>query len=264
MPSPFPGMNPWLENAAVWQTFHSLLMSKLAVTLEKQVAPKFYVNIGRDVFLTNFEGERVGRVGPDVSLASPPTTSTPAESGSAAISAPATAILEDAQIDPPSQGFLEVRTDRDDQIVTVIELLSPANKRPGKDRDGYEAKRRSLLHGWVNLVEVDLLRGFGRMGYSELPPCDYAVGVLQPTTRREVAVWPVGLRDRLPVFPVPLGEGDTPARLDLQALVDATYDEAGFHRHIYRHQPTPMLPADDLAWATNILERAGIAYAGSS
>ena len=55
--------------------------------------------------------------------------------------------------------YVEIRDRRDRELVTVVELLSPANKHPGPDREQYLAKRMELLNGPVHLVEIDLLRG---------------------------------------------------------------------------------------------------------
>ena len=53
-------------------------------------------------------------------------------------------------------------------MVTVIELLSPSNKRAGDDREQYLAKRRELLRSPAHLVEIDLLR--------DGPPCPRKAG----------------------------------------------------------------------------------------
>jgi Protein of unknown function (DUF4058) len=43
MPSPFPGMNPYLEHADVWQDFHQSFIPLLRRLLAEQVRPKYLV-----------------------------------------------------------------------------------------------------------------------------------------------------------------------------------------------------------------------------
>ena len=44
------------------------------------------------------------------------------------------------------------------QVVTVIEVVSPTNKFAGAGRDSYVAKQREVLNSQAHLVEIDLLR----------------------------------------------------------------------------------------------------------
>src|SRR6202011_1559181 len=100
--------------------------------------------------------------------------------------------------------FLEVRDRQGRELVAVIELLSPSNKRPGEDREQYLAKRRELLRSPAHLVEIDLLRGGPPMPLEDRPVCDYSVLVSRAERRPVAAFWPLRLRDRLPVIPIPL------------------------------------------------------------
>jgi hypothetical protein len=54
--------------------------------------------------------------------------------------------------------YLEVRESGTDAVITVIEVLSPKNKRKGDGRVTYEAKRQKILDSASHLVEIDLLR----------------------------------------------------------------------------------------------------------
>ena len=54
--------------------------------------------------------------------------------------------------------YLEVREVATKELITVIEVLSPANKRSGKGRSIYEAKRTKILTSMTNLIEIDVLR----------------------------------------------------------------------------------------------------------
>jgi hypothetical protein len=145
--------------------------------------------------------------------------------------------------------FIEIRDRRSRELVTVIELLSPSNKRPGPDRDQYLAKRGQILASPAHLVEIDLLRGGAPMPADDRTDCDYAVLVSRAEQRPHAGFWPIGLRDRLPVIPVPLRAGDPDARLDLQEVLDHIHDTGGYAYYIYDGTPEPPLRPDDVAWA---------------
>jgi hypothetical protein len=101
----------------------------------------------------------------------------------------------------------------------------------------------------VNLVEIDLLRGGRRLPVEGLPECDYYALVSRPAERPDVGLWPVRLRERLPVVPIPLRPSETAARLDVQETLHRVYDEAGYQDYIYSGELTPALAADDAEWA---------------
>jgi Protein of unknown function (DUF4058) len=145
--------------------------------------------------------------------------------------------------------FLEVRDRQGRELVTAIELLSPSNKRSGDDREQYLAKRRELLRSPAHLVEIDLLRGWTSMPQEGRPECDYSVLVSRAEKRPAADFWPIGLRDRLPVIPIPLRSPDAAARIDLQEVLHRTYDGPGYEHFIYSGEPEPSLSANDSAWA---------------
>ena len=107
--------------------------------------------------------------------------------------------------------------------------------------------------GRAHFIEIDLLRGGPRMPWLDLPECDYCVVVSRAERRPKAGVWPIRLRDRLPVIPVPLREGDPDARLDLQELLHRIYDAAGYAYDIYSGSPEPPLSPDETAWAEAVL-----------
>ena len=133
--------------------------------------------------------------------------------------------------------------------MTVVELLSPSNKRLGSDRDQYLAKREQILGSTAHLVEIDLLRGGKPMPVVDRPDCDYSVLVSRVEQRPEAGFWPIHLRSHLPEIPVPLRPPDADARLDLQAILHRLYDAAGYEDYIYGGNPDPLLAPDDLEWA---------------
>lgn len=149
--------------------------------------------------------------------------------------------------------FLEVRDRQSRELVAVVELLSPSNKRPGPDRDQYLAKRDRLLSSRAHLVEVDLLRGGRPMPMDGRPDCAYSALVSRAGERPAAGFWPIGLREPLPVVPVPLREPDGDARLDLGAVLHGVYDASGYEDYIYDGRPDPPLAPEDNAWARGLL-----------
>lgn len=215
MPSPFPGMNPFLEQERAWNDFHESFMPAARDAIAAQVCPHYIAKINEHLVIHELP-EHPRRL-------------------------PA--------VDVERLSFIEIR-DRDGwQLVTVIELLSPANKYAGPDREQYLAKRGQLLASAVHFVEIDLLRGGPRMPMENLPECDYCVLVSRVQTRPDAGVWPIRLREPLPPIPIPLRPPHADAQLDLQQLLHRIYDAAGYEDYIYHGHPQPQLSAEDAAWA---------------
>lgn len=252
MPSPFPGMNPYLEQTAVWHSFHEQFLPYCQEALVPQVRPRYLVKLDEHVYLhERTAGERAFLGRADASVTG--TGRSPGHAGSAAatalLDAPAVARLAPVPVDAVRELFLEIRDRSDRRVVTVIELLSPSNKAPGPDRDQYLDRRRRLLQSDVNLVEIDLLRGGRRPPLEGVPACDYCVTVSRPEDRPDVAVWPLRLRDVLPTVPVPLAAGEPAARLDLGAVLRRAWEAGGYEDYVYDGRPEPALSPEDEAWA---------------
>src|SRR5262249_40161893 len=144
-------------------------------------------------------------------------------------------------LDVERLAFVEIRDRRNRELVTVVELLSPSNKRAGSDRDQYLAKREQILSSTAHLVEIDLLRGGKPMPRADRPDCEFSMLVSRVEDRPRAGFWPVRLRSALPEIPVPLRSPDADARLDLQAIVHRLYDAAGYEDYIYGSSPDPPL-----------------------
>jgi len=253
MPSPFPGMNPYLEQPGVWPDFHVTLLTELRRALVAQVSEKYVVGVEEELFIHEATAEeRRLTARADVAVTERGAHRGQAAPSTGAPAAPTYATLP-VTVDVERHRSLAVRDREGGQVVTAIEVLSPTNKDPSKHRDQYEAKRLRLIESGVNLVEIDLLRGWGRMPMDGLPPCDYCVMVSRSEEWPRAGVWPLGLRDVLPKVPTPLRPPDPDAWLDLQAALHRVYDDAGYARRLYRHEPNPPLAADEQAWARQLL-----------
>jgi hypothetical protein len=252
MPSPFPGMNPYVERASVWHDFHERWIPLVADLIGAQVLPRYFVRIDEQMYIHELSaGERrfLGRGDVLVPALTPAGTATVA--AAPVLEAPAEVGVP--AVDTETLSFLEIRDRDSHELVTVVELLSPSNKYAGPDREQYLAKARQLQRSWVHFVEIDLLRGGPRMPWLDMPPCDYCVVVSRFERRPKAGFWPIRLRERLPEIPIPLRRGDADARLDLQQVLHRIYDAAGYAYYIYTGPPEPALSAEDAAWARPFL-----------
>jgi hypothetical protein len=242
MPSPVPGMNPYLERPAKFNGFHQKFPVYAIEKLVPQVRPRYFVDTDVDVYIHEPPAERRSLVGrPDVHVAERPTDRPMVRTAHARVAAPSTSILP-LDVDEIELPRVEIRDKDDNRLVTVIELLSPTNKIELEHRGKYTEKRRKLLRAGVNLVEIDLLRGGQRMPLQPVPPCDYLVVVCRADEQPSAGVWPISLRSALPVIPVPLKPGDGDATLDLQAILHTIYDQAGYIDHLYQGPVDPPSP----------------------
>lgn len=254
MPSPFPGMNPYIERPDVWNDFHDTFIPALREVLSAQVVPQYYVRIEENLYIHEPPAKERFPLGkPDLSVHSGELPG-PAI-GTAAIAAPAyvgmPVVVEEERLP-----YLEIRDRLKHEVVTIIELLSPANK-ASSGRDQYLAKVQRILASKTNFVEIDLLRDHTKMPWNRLPACDYYAIVSRYTERSGenpvAAIWPLGVRDPLPTISIPLRSGEPEPTVDLQAILHHIYDTAGYRMFLYQADPEPPLRPADAVWAALLL-----------
>ncbi len=257
MPSPFPGMNPFLESADAWQTFHANYVGALEDQLAEVLPDGYYAKTEVTLILHEPSAEeRLLTWRADVGLGEepegPPLSRPTAASAVADPAVWHTAIPDVQEERHYSTNVHDVQSRR---IVTVIEHLSPSNKVGGSNFSAYSLKRTRLVNEGVNLVEIDLLRKGGRMPFANPPPGDYCVSVARAADAPRVDVWPIRLRDPLPTVPVPLDPQVDDVSLNLMAALHEVHDRKRYDRWIYRNAARidPPLSPDDAAWA---LDRA--------
>jgi len=252
MPSPFPGMDPYLEDPNLWPDFHLTFLIALRAALNSVLPAPYVARADRHVWVDDPESELrlLGR--PDMYVADPLDART-GVGAATELAAPVTALLPFPA--RKGQPFLKILDTRQHRVVTAIELLSPSNKRPGRDRDAYLNKRADYLASQVNLVEMDLLRSGVRAPVSgPLPPADYYIMVSRASDFPKAGVWPLSVRDHLPPAPIPLNPGEECPLLQLRPSLDRAYDEAGYAQEIdYDQPPAPPLNPADAAWASELL-----------
>jgi hypothetical protein len=176
------------------------------------------------------------------------------------------AVQVDFDTESETQRSLRILDTRSgNQVVTAIEFLSLANKSEPVGRTTYRRKQAALLAAGVNLVEIDLLRDGEYvlavpLHQVPLPYLDpYRICVTRGCRPEEAELYRVSLRDRLPIFRVPLRESDADVLLDLQDLIDRAYEDGGYAHDIdYRVDPQPPLQEDDADWADALLREKGL------
>jgi hypothetical protein len=244
-------MDPYLEQEVLWHDFHEKFIPAAAAYLAAQVLPRYIVLIDENVYLRNVTTESRSWLGrPDFSVTEGWTLGSTA--GSATVrTAPTQITLPD--VDYERESFLEVRDRQNRELITVVEVLSPTNKRPGDHRGQYLTKRSGLLRSPVHFVEIDLLRGGPPLPPEDRPGGPYSVVVSRAGMRPQADFWPFGLRDPLPTVPIPLKASDGDATLDLRAILNRVYDESGYAYFLYDHEPDPPLTGEEERWARSLI-----------
>jgi hypothetical protein len=255
MPSPFPGMDPYLEEPSLWPDFHGTMLVAIRAALNSTLPPRYTAFLDRYVWLEEADAANRVRLGkPDVSMTDRGTPAPAGGSGVATVPAPAMIVLPAVR----RQGtrYLRIVDRRNRRVVAVLELLSPSNKEAGPEREAYLTKRNEYLATGTNLVEIDLLRAGQRLPLGDPLPAigAYYVLVSRASEFPNAALWPFGVRDPLPPVPVPLDPDDAFVSLDLKPCLDRAYDEGRYADELpYARPPTPPLREPDATWARQLL-----------
>ncbi len=248
MPSPFPGMDPYLEHPQLWQEVHSRLIVVIADALGPQVRPKYRVAIEKRVY-EDADNLLVGRPDGAIFRALPDTELPPMPQSGGVLTQPV--IVEVPMPEEVRERYLEIREVETGEVVTTLELLSPSNKKAGKGRQMYEAKRLKVLGSLTNLIEIDLIRSFKPLPIrGTIAPSLYRILVSRADQRPKAALYAFNLSDPIPAFPVPLQPKDVEPLGDLQLLLNQVYDRASYDLVIdYTQEPVPPLQEADAVWA---------------
>lgn len=259
MPSPFPGMDPWLEATDIFPSVHGALIFLIREALNRSLPPGYAATSNNRVWVDP-ESSRE----PDVSVYG--RENPDAKAGGTATLSGLVAIGRVRMSDPWEEPYLEIRSDRGKRLVTAVEVLSPSNKRAGEGRRLYQQKQKECRLGDVHLVEIDLLRA--GLPTTHMPrhllekkagPYDYHVCVRRAGDQLELFGAAIKLTDRLPAFGVPLDPGVPAVVVDLQAAFDRCYDGSRYPELVdYTRPPDPPLTPDQQAWAEGVLRAKGV------
>lgn len=262
MAGQFPGIDPFLEFQANWPDFHNRLITEICNDLGARLPDAYVARVDERVEVVIPETESltiyrpdvlVGRFG-DVSGGGPAP-----ESSASDVTKPIVTEILDRDPEEVRLTFVEIRSSPGLELVTVIEVLSPANK-SWQGRHAYLEKRDKLHASRINLVEIDLLLSGAPLPMKQrIPPGGYyaivARGVRLPLA--ELYRWTV--HDPLPRLPIPLAEQDADIVIDLQALATRVYDLGRYVQTLHYDRPLPesaQLSPADRAWVESLVTRA--------
>jgi Protein of unknown function (DUF4058) len=252
MLSPFPGMDPYLEDPAFWPDFHLRFINHWCEAVADVLPEPYEARLDERVHLVQMSPEVIKLIYPDVSV------SHGQPSGRSASAPSGTALLEPVTI--PHEFLEEVRDTRieilhrpERSLVAVLKLLSPANK-TGDGFQEYRAKRKTILLQKVHLVELDLLVGGNRLPLARpLPTADYYAMVSRSDQRPNCAVYAWGVRQPLPIIPIALRAPDADVLVDLGKVFQTTYARGRYARSLrYGQPPLARLSDTDAQWAMTL------------
>jgi hypothetical protein len=241
-------MDPWLEHPALWPDFHNGLVAAVREWLGPVLRPRYYVAVERRTYL--FKQDDLVLIGiPDVSVIPHRRT------GGISPRGQRSAAVLDVEVPMPDEladVFLEIHESSTREVVTILELLSPANKLHGKGRRDYERKREDVFGSLTGFVEIDLLRAGEPMPLvgQPVPSCDYRILVSPGSERPRAQLHRFNVRDPIPSFGLPLLPGDREPEVDLNSILHGFYERAGFDLRLdYAQPPLPPLDKEDAEWA---------------
>jgi len=264
MPSPFPGMDPYIEAYGDWLDFHNRFTTYCCDFLNDRLPEGYAASVDTQLKLVRAEDDAVeGRMRPDLGVhAGPQRAPSQTRGGAVAILEPRLeprVLTLPVDYDEVRESSVQILRYPERRLVTHIELLSPFNKRnPGLGE--YLAKRVALIHQQkVNMVKIDLLMGVGeRLATVEpLPPADYYAFVTRAHRLPKVDVYAWSVRQALPPIPIPLLPPDADVPIDLAILVTQVYDRGRYGQLIAYDKAAPKgIGEGDPAWVEQLASAA--------
>jgi len=225
MPSPFPGMDPYLEQPKLWPAFQHQLLACLYQILLPGLVDRYRARVGTRSYVSEMP------------------------------------LFTSVVRDEFSEEYVEIRSRADNRLVTLLEVVSPANKTTPAGRQAYLDKRKEAVLQKAAVVEIDLvMQGKPTLTYSRdgLPEFDHAVSVTRANAPDRYEIYTATIQKRLPKFKLPLAADDRDSLLDLQAAFARAYDLGGFASSIdYAAPPPPDVPLTDsqAAWVNDMLRQ---------
>ena len=223
MPSPFPGMDPYLEDEKLWPSFQHHLVNCLYQILLPGLVDRYRARVGQRHYVTE------------------------------------QALFTSVVREEHHEEFIEIRQRNDSRLVTLVDVVSPANKLTAAGRAAYLDTRRAARLNGASLVEIDLiLQGTPTLEYSRdgLPDWDYAVTVTRSTKPETYEIYTATLQKRLPKFRLPLAADDRDTVLDLHAAFTRCYDQSNFAAKIdYQRDPPTSICDEDRQWLHDLLKQ---------
>lgn len=223
MPSPLPGMDPFLEHPAVWPSFHRHLVAAVYQMLLPGLVDRYRARVSPRTYTS------------EVVLF--------------------TSVTKEAH----AEEYIEIRSRTDGRLVTLVEVTTIGNRTTTAGKGAYLVTRAAAQAERAGVVEIDLVTQ-GRppvdLDRSGLPPYDHTVCVTRGGTPDRHEIYACSVRKRLPKFKLPLAADDRDTVLDLQLAFARAYETGRFDKQVDYSKPLPpdvKLSDDDRAW---VLEQA--------
>jgi hypothetical protein len=261
MPSPFPGMDPYIEQPPFWSSFHSRLMVAIADAIEPQLGSQYYVEVETRTYQSDDSSDSLLIGIPDAIVFAKKSDTTSEEILTDRNTVATQSRPERVTLPIPvavNERYLEVREIVTDEVITVIELLSPKNKRTGDGRSAYEKKRRAILGSATHLIELDLLRVGKPMAILGIQSTTaYRILISRSHQRPAADLYGVSLQQQLPSFPVPLRLSQKEPLVPLQEVFNGVYERGRYGTRLDYRQPAPLpaLSEVDQQWVETLLGR---------
>ena len=245
--NPFPGMNPYLEHRHIWPGFHDSLAAQLLADIGPRLPARYRIDLRQRVEVETPLGPP-----PDLAFMIPDALVTdeaigqpsrPSETMGA--TAVATSPVEEyaIRVRMPREAkvnWLRIEAVPSQEVVTIVEILSPTNKAPGRERNRYERKREVIVGSGANLVEIDLLRRWQPMPLEmPPPPSDYRILVCEGWKRPSALLYPCNVQQPIPPFALPLLPEDEPLQVDLGPIINGMHHTARYGQVTRYHEPPP-------------------------
>ena len=216
MPSPFPGMDPYLEDDKLWASFHNQLAHSLYQMLLPGLMDRYRARISQRQYVTE------------------------------------QALFTSVVREEHTEQFIEIRQRTDGRMVTLVDIVSPANKTSDVGRRVFLEKRRDARANRSNIVQVELvLPGQPLLDYAHegVVDWDYGVTVTRCNKPDHFEIYTATLQKRLPRFRLPLASDDRDTVVDLQAAFIRSFDQGDFASQIdYGKDPSLRLTDEQRTW----------------
>jgi hypothetical protein len=216
-------MDPYLEDDALWPVFHHQFVLCLYQILLPGLVDRYRARVAQRHYVTE------------------------------------QALFTSVVREEHHEDHVEIRQRADNRLVTLLDVVSPANKTTAAGRSAYLETRKAAKVAGANLVELDLvLQGQPTLEYSRegLPDWDYAVTVTRSTQPERYEIYTATLQKRLPRFRLPLSPDDRDTVLDLYTAFNRCYDQSGFAGKInYKQDPATKMSDEDLRWLLDVLRQ---------
>ena len=217
MASPFPGMDPYLEDPAYWADFHKRFLNCWCEAVAAALPDHYDARMDETVNPVHIPHE----------------------------------FLEEVR-----QTQIQILHRPERTLVAVLELLSPFNK-SGEGFDQYRAKRKTILLQKLHLVELDLLVGGKQLPLSKpLPSGGLLRLYFACRGSTELRGLSLGFARSLAHHPDSAAMPDAEILIDLGKVFRDTYEPGRYARSLFYTQPlAARLSRKDAQWATGVASK---------